>query len=100
MTESDDTARRAAEADPRGLIREAYRMAIGPAECRSILLDWALGQPTAGPAEIARLLDLYAGEAPDHPMTTVLREGLATPAAPRRRGRRAHGAAGDGSAKE
>lgn len=80
-------ARREPGIDPRGLIREAYRMEIGPAECRTILLDWALGLPTAGPAEIARLLDLYAAENPDHPMTAVLREGLAQPSAPWRRGR-------------
>ncbi|MBP7002357.1 hypothetical protein [Amaricoccus sp.] len=81
-------ARREAEVDPRGLIREAYRMEIGAAECRSILLDWALGLPSAGPAEIALLLDLYGGENPDHPMTEVLREGLTPPGAPRRRGGR------------
>lgn len=81
----------AGELDPRGLIREAYRMEIGPAECRSILLDWALGLPSAGPAEIARLLDLYAGASPDHPMTAVLREGLGQAPAPRRRGRAARG---------
>ena len=36
--------------DPRGLIAEAYRMDIGPEDCRTIFLDWALGLPEgAGP---------------------------------------------------
>jgi hypothetical protein len=77
--------------DPRGLIYEAYRMEIGPAECRSIFLDWAIGvDGGAGAAEIAQLLDRYGAAQPDHPMTAVLREGLERPApAPGRRGRRA-----------
>lgn len=72
--------------DPRGLIFEAYRMELGPAECRSIFLDWALGQPVAGPDEVARLLAVYAPAHPGHPMTAVLREGLG--AVPRDRPRR------------
>jgi hypothetical protein len=75
--------------DPRGLIREAYRMELGPADCRAIFLDWALGLD--GPADaqaIARLLDRYGGSHPDHPMTAVLREGLAAPPPARRRRRR------------
>jgi hypothetical protein len=48
--------------DPRGLIYEAYRMEIGPAECRSIFLDWALGLPEGtGRAEIRTLLGHYGG---------------------------------------
>lgn len=76
--------------DPRGLIQEAYRMAIGPEDCRTIFLDWALGLPSpAGPAEIRALLDHYAAAHPDHPMTAVLREGLApSPHAARPRRRR------------
>ena len=32
--------------DPKGLIRESYRIdGIGEAECRSILVDWALSLP-------------------------------------------------------
>ncbi len=73
------------DVDPRGLIREAYRMAIGPAECRSIFLDWALGLETAGPAEIARLLAIWGPSHPDHPMTAVLREGAAHAVRPRPR---------------
>jgi hypothetical protein len=74
-------------ADPRGLIREAYRMALDAADCRAILFDWALGQPEAGPAEIATLLAHYGPRHPDHPMTAVLREGLGRPRPTRRRGR-------------
>lgn len=79
-----------AAADPRGLIREAYRMeGLGPEECRSIFFDWALGR-SAGegdPASVAALLAHYEAEAPDHPMTAVLRESRDAPA-PTRRGRR------------
>jgi len=77
-------------ADPRGLIFEAYTMAIGPAECRSIFLDWALGQPEgAGRSEIRALLNRYGAVQPDHPMTAVLREGLEeAETVPRRRGGR------------
>ena len=74
--------------DPRGLIREAYRMDLSPAECRAVFLDWALGLERAGPAEVARLLARHGAAAPDHPMTAVLRAGLVEPAPPaRRRGR-------------
>ncbi len=77
--------------DPRGLILEAYRMEIGPKDCRTIFFDWALGLPgPAGEAEIAALLAHYGPGHPDHPMTAVLREGLERAAAPqgRRGGRR------------
>lgn len=72
-----------------GLIREAYRIeGIGAPECRSIFLDWAirLPQDMAPDAAIRHLLETYAADAPDHPMTQVLTEGLASAAAPRRRG--------------
>lgn len=78
--------------DPKGLVREAYRIeGIGPAECRSIFIDWALSLPV-GADTVAALASLIArhAEAPDHPMTAVLREGLSRSAeAPRRRGGRA-----------
>ena len=76
--------------DPRGLIQEAYRMAIGPEECRSIFRDWVIGLPEgAGLPEVARLLARYGTEHPDHPMTAVLREGVERAAAPKaRRSRR------------
>ena len=35
-----------AEADPKGLVRESYRIeGITPGECRSIFMDWALSIP-------------------------------------------------------
>lgn len=76
--------------DPRGLIREAYRIeGISEGEVRSIFLDWALNRPDS-PGEkeqIAALLDAYAADAPDHPMTLVLQQGLdAEPPATGRRG--------------
>lgn len=78
-----------AEADPKGLVRESYRIEdIGPEECRSIFLDWALSLPagTEPAAALRVLLDSY-GQA-DHPMTAVLAEGLAPPPPTRRRGGR------------
>jgi hypothetical protein len=78
------------EADPKGLVREAYRIdGISLAECRSILIDWALSLPggAALPDAIRTVLAGYG--AADHPMTQVLNEGLAPAAPPRRRGGRA-----------
>jgi hypothetical protein len=78
------------EIDPRGLIYEAYRMDIGPAGCRTIFLDWALGQPdNASSTQIKTLLARYGTSDPEHPMTAVLRQGL-QPASdtPRRKGGR------------
>lgn len=74
--------------DPKGLIRESYRMeSITDSECRSILIDWALSLP-AGADQRAALEDLIGryGDAKDHPMTSLLHEGLTAP--PRARGRR------------
>lgn len=79
--------------DSRGLIREAYRIeGIGLPECRAIFFDWAMGLPvgTDEAAAAAVLLAAHGADAPDHPMTAVLREALAGAAAPagRRGGRR------------
>jgi hypothetical protein len=81
------------DVDPRGLIREAYRIdGIGAADCRTIFFDWALGSD--GPADqtaIRTLFERYGAEAPDHPMTAILREGLELadrPPRPRRAGHR------------
>ena len=77
--------------DPKGLIRESYRIdGITDGECRSIFVDWALSVPVDGDTGplITALLDRYGAAAPDHPMTAVLREGLATARAPKRRGGR------------
>ncbi len=75
--------------DPKGLISEAYRIeGIGPAECRTIFLDWALSLPD-GVDQIAALRDLierHAGEADTHPMSVVMRDGLTRFGTPRRRG--------------
>lgn len=69
------------EADPKGLIRESYRIeGIGMAECRSIFVDWALSlAPGVAPAAAMRtVLAAYADDpVTDHPMTAVLTEGLA-----------------------
>lgn len=75
--------------DPKGLIFEAYRIeGIDAAQCRTIFLDWALSLPVDRDqrADLQVLVDRYAETAPDHPMTTVMRDGLATQTAPRRRG--------------
>jgi hypothetical protein len=77
------------QADPKGLIRECYRIeGIGEGECRSIFLDWALSlPPEIEPRQaLKRLLAEYAKDAPDHPMTAVLRAGLDPPKPGRRRG--------------
>ncbi|MFO1209554.1 MAG: hypothetical protein U1E40_10075 [Amaricoccus sp.] len=76
-------------ADPRGLMREAFAMDLGPEDCRTIFLDWMLGLPEgAGAPEIRAVLDRYAAAQPDHPMVAVLREGLGTAPRPRRRRRK------------
>ncbi|MEO1293936.1 MAG: hypothetical protein AAFV62_14125 [Pseudomonadota bacterium] len=73
--------------DPRGLIREAYRIdGITEPDCRSILFDWALGLPdgTDMNAAIAALLGEYRAAHTSHPMTLVLEEGLDQRASARR----------------
>jgi len=77
------------ELDPKGLIREAYRIdGITGGECRSIFLDWALSMDSDRDTQddIAALLERYRGEHPEHPMTQVLTEGLERSGTPRRRG--------------
>ena len=72
--------------DPKGLIHEAYRIdGIGTAECRVIFLDWALSVEDVRAAIPRMLVD----RPEDHPMSAVLREGLAAPARTGRRGGRA-----------
>jgi len=75
--------------DPRGLIRESYRIdGIGAPECRSIFLDWAIGVPVGQDARalVRRLLMQYEAEHPGHPMTAVLRDALGAPGPVGRRG--------------
>lgn len=77
------------EADPRGLIREAYRIeGISPEECRTIFLDWALslGPESDMKRAIKRVIAAYGGV--DHPMGAILRAGLDAPASTGRRGGR------------
>lgn len=74
--------------DPRGLIEEAYRIeGIDATQCRAIFLDWAMGagDDPEPRAQIAALLTAFGAEAPDHPMSAVLRAGLAGVAHPGRR---------------
>ena len=80
-----------AEADPKGLVRESYRIeGITAGECRSIFMDWALSIPVgATVADAVRtLIATYGIPNPDHPMTPVLHQALTAPEAPRRRGGR------------
>lgn len=81
--------------DPKGLIRECYRIeGVTQAECKSILIDWALSLPegSAQATALRAILHHYGAEAPDHPMTALLRQGIdhsSDATAPRRRGGRA-----------
>ncbi|WP_111731773.1 hypothetical protein [Roseovarius amoyensis] len=75
--------------DAKGLIHEAYRIdGIPEAECRSIFLDWALSLPDG--QDVGTAINIYlsrhAADFPDHPMTSVLRQGLERAETPRRRG--------------
>ena len=74
--------------DPRGLIRESYRIeGITAADCRSIFLDWALGLKPGQTAPVAAEA-LLAHHRPDpgHPMTALLQEARSRPATARRKG--------------
>lgn len=76
------------ELDPKGLIREAYKIeGITAGECRSIFLDWALSVEGADQKPRIEALIARHGESDaDHPMTAVLQEGLQASRAPKRRG--------------
>ena len=78
------------ELDPKGLIQEAYRIdGIIIEQCRSIFLDWALSLRDRQPVDvIPALLERHGSENPDHPMTAVLKDGLAQPQKTGRRGGR------------
>jgi len=80
------------EADPKGLVRESYRIdGITAGECRSIFVDWALSVPAgiSVPDAVRTLIAAYGQGMPDHPMTPVLTAALTDPDQPRRRGGRA-----------
>ncbi len=85
--------------DPHDLIHEAYRIeGIGPAECRAVFFDWALGlDARVDIVSAAKTLHAdLAGKNPDHPMTGLLAEAALGKAPGRRRGgRRARGRTGD-----
>ena len=75
--------------DPRGLIQEAFRIdGIDAGQCRSVFLDWALGMGGDYRAAAQALLTRHADQPVDHPMAVTLREALAVPPPPRRRGGR------------
>ena len=75
--------------DPRGLIYEAFRMdGIDAGQCRTIVLDWALGTSGDYRAAVQALLTRHADQPVDHPMAVTLRDALAEPATARRRGGR------------
>jgi hypothetical protein len=79
------------EADPKGLVRESYRIeGITVGECRSIFMDWALSIPVGRsvPDAVRVLIATYGLADPDHPMSGVLSQALTEPDAPRRRGGR------------
>ncbi|MDO9527316.1 MAG: hypothetical protein Q7J57_17545 [Gemmobacter sp.] len=79
-------------ADPKGLVRESYQIeGISDAECRSILIDWALslGRGVETAEALRVVLAHYGAGADAHPMTAVLTAGLMAPTTPRRRGGRA-----------
>ena len=84
--------------DPKGLIRESYRIdGITASECRSILVDWALSLPLdADQAAAAARLHASHATTP-HPMTDLLAMAArARPVGARRRGGRAGRFARDG----
>ncbi|MBJ2152595.1 hypothetical protein [Paracoccus sp. IB05] len=79
------------EADPKGLVRESYRIeGISLGECRSIFMDWALSVADNRkiPDALRTLIAEYCTTAPDHPMNEVLTAGLMPAAEPKRRGGR------------
>ena len=81
--------RTAETVDPRGLIRESYRIeGITLEESRSIFLDWAISVPLGEDSSdhVRILIDRYAPDAPEHPMTRVLQEALEPAARTGRRG--------------
>ena len=78
--------------DPKGLIRESYRIdGITLGECRTIFFDWAVQVPASDDPKpyIQACLDHYGAANPDHPMTQTLTEGLAPRPTAKRRGGRA-----------
>lgn len=80
------------DADPKGLIRESYRIeGISVSECRTIFFDWAVQLPPKDdPADHIRFcLDYYGQGQVAHPMTQVLTQALEPAPVQKRRGGRA-----------
>lgn len=76
--------------DPKGLMREAYRIdGITDAECRSILIDWALSLPPGQDQTAAAARLLARRGLAGHPMTALLASAADPARAPARRGGRA-----------
>lgn len=75
--------------DPKGLIRESFRMeGVTVEECRSIFLDWALSLPegiSQQEAATALLVQYGSGQAA-HPMFPVLAAATEAPGKAKRRG--------------
>jgi hypothetical protein len=75
--------------DPKGLIHESFQIeGITASECRSIFLDWSLNLPDSVDTGFAlrALVDRYAQNTPNHPMSLILQEGMTTITTPKRRG--------------
>ena len=67
MSKSDDPN------DPKGLIREAYRIeGITKPDCRTIFLDWALSLPTdcVQDKALQALIETHGVGQPEHPKRT------------------------------
>lgn len=76
------------DCDPHGLIRAAYAVRdISIPECRARFLEWVLSLPDGLEPALALhdLLLRHGGGEPDHPMTVIISNGLATSPVRRRR---------------
>ena len=80
------------DVDPKGLIRESYRIeGISLPECKTIFFDWAIQIPvgTDPAVHIKFCISYYGVVLPNHPMTSVLEAALAPAPQNMRRGGRA-----------
>ncbi|PIB24660.1 hypothetical protein BFP76_05615 [Amylibacter kogurei] len=76
--------------DPRGMIYESFRIEnITIEECRVIFLDWAMFAPAGDMSEqLSQFITEYGDAYAEHPMMTVIKEGLEKTPQKRRRGGR------------
>ncbi|MEM7056882.1 MAG: hypothetical protein AAF557_04790 [Pseudomonadota bacterium] len=75
--------------DPANVIRDSFQIeGIGLSDCRTIFLGWILELPEGVDSVVAAqaMLQHYAHQPQDHPMTVVLREAVDGQARARRRG--------------